>query len=233
MRKLSGSWHRAFAELTRRRVTRAAVLYAAAGFLVWQVADVAFPALHVPEWSMTIVVLMVLLGFPLAMVVAWMFDFTPHGLERTFEQDAATGSGAVLAEVGRSGASPDPGSPVREVALLRGRPAIAVLPFENRSTDPDQEYFADGIAEDLITRLSAWRSYPVSARHTSFSLKGRALEVEQIGAMLGARYIVQGSVRRSGARVRIAAHLTDATSRQEVWAQTYDRELSDIFRGAG
>jgi TolB-like protein/cytochrome c-type biogenesis protein CcmH/NrfG len=115
------------------------------------------------------------------------------------------------------------------VPAFRGRPAIAVLPFENRSNDPEQEFFADGIAEDLITRLSAWRSYPVIARHASFALKGRALDVQEIGVTLGARYIVQGSVRKAGARVRIAANLIDADSAQQVWAQTYDRDLTDIF----
>ena len=109
------------------------------------------------------------------------------------------------------------------------RPAIAVLPFENRSREPEQDFLADGIAEDLITRLSAWRSYPVIARHASFALRGTALDVKEIGTTLGARYIVQGSVRKSGERVRLAAHLSDAVSAQQVWAQTYDRDLTDIF----
>ena len=167
---------------------------------------------------MTVVVLLAVLGFPLAMVVAWMFDFTPPGLERTFASGTAVAGGAEVVQAERSAA-----------ALLLGRPAIAVLPFENRSNDPDQEYFADGIADDLITRLSAWRWYPVVARHASFALKGRDLDVKDIGTALGARYIVQGSVRKSGARVRIAAHLIDAASTQQVWAQTYDRDLTDIF----
>jgi serine/threonine-protein kinase len=136
-------------------------------------------------------------------------------------------------ETVRSGSGRAAPAPANEMAdaipTFRGRPAIAVLPFENRSNDPEQEFFADGIAEDLITRLSAWRVYPVIARHSSFSLKGRALDVKQIGTTLGARYIVQGTVRKVGTRVRIAAHLIDASNAQQVWAHTYDRDLTDIF----
>ena len=128
-------------------------------------------------------------------------------------------------DAARHGASED--APV--VTRFGGRAAIAVLPFENRSNDPEQAFFAEGIAEDLITRLSAWRTYPVIARHASFSLESNGLDVKQIGAMLGARYIVQGSVRKSGTRVRIGAHLVDAGTAQQLWGQTYDRDLTDIF----
>jgi adenylate cyclase len=112
---------------------------------------------------------------------------------------------------------------------FEGRPAIAVLPFDNLSGDPDQEYFADGIAEDLITRLSTWREFPVIARNSSFTYKGRPVDVKQVSRELGARYIVEGSVRRSGDSVRIAAQLIDATTGHHLWAETYDRELQEIF----
>jgi adenylate cyclase len=110
-----------------------------------------------------------------------------------------------------------------------GRPAIAVLPFDNLSGDPEQEYFADGIAEDLITRLSSWRRFPVIARNSSFTYKGQAVDVQQVGRELGARYVVEGSVRRAGNRVRISGQLIDATTGAHIWAETYDRELRDIF----
>ena len=109
------------------------------------------------------------------------------------------------------------------------RPAIAVLPFQNLSGDPEQEYFADGLAEDLITRLALWRSFPVIARNSSFAFKGKAVDVKQVAAEVGARYVVLGSVRKAGARVRIAAQLVDAASGQNLWGQTYDRELTDVF----
>ena len=110
-----------------------------------------------------------------------------------------------------------------------GRPAIAVLPFENLSRDPEQEYFADGLAEDLTTRLSLWRSFPVIARNSSFAYKGKVVDLKQVSADLGVRYVVQGSVRKAGNRVRIAAQLVDAITGQHVWANTYDRELTDVF----
>ncbi|HSA92661.1 MAG TPA: protein kinase, partial [Terriglobales bacterium] len=110
-----------------------------------------------------------------------------------------------------------------------GRPAIAVLPFDNLSGDPEQEYFADGLAEDLITRLSLWRSFPVIARNSTFVYKGKAVDVKKVAADLGVRYLVEGSVRKAGNRVRIVAQLIDAATGQHVWAATYDRELTDVF----
>ena len=110
-----------------------------------------------------------------------------------------------------------------------GAPAIAVLAFDNLSGDPEQEYFADGIAEDLITRLSDWRSFPVIARNSSFVYKGQAVDVKQVSRELGVRYVVEGSVRRAGERVRISVQVIDATTGHHVWAETYDRELQDVF----
>jgi len=109
------------------------------------------------------------------------------------------------------------------------RPAVAVLPFDNLSSVPAQEYLADGIAEDLITRLSAWGHFPVIARNSSFAYKGKVRDVKQISRELGARYIVEGSVRKAGERVRIAAQLIDAVSGHHIWAELYDRQLADIF----
>lgn len=128
----------------------------------------------------------------------------------------ALGSGAAAAET-----PPVPG--------FGGRPAIAVLPFENRSGDPEQEYFADGLAEDLITRLSLWRTFPVISRSSSFTYKGKDVGLKEVAAGLGVRYVVQGSVRKAGTRVRIAAQLVDTLTEQNAWAQTYDRELTDVF----
>jgi TolB-like protein len=110
-----------------------------------------------------------------------------------------------------------------------GRPAIAVLPFENRTGDPEQEYFADGLAEDLIARLSLWRAFPVIARNSSFTYKGKDADLREVSAGLGVRYVVQGSVRKAGSRVRIAGQLVDAVTGQNVWAEIYDRELTDVF----
>ena len=110
-----------------------------------------------------------------------------------------------------------------------GRPAIAVLAFDNLSGDPEQEYFADGIAEDLITRLSLWRSFPVIARNSSFVYKGKAVDVKQVGADLGVRYVVEGSVRKAADQVRISAQVVDANTGHHLWADPYDRTLRDVF----
>jgi adenylate cyclase len=110
-----------------------------------------------------------------------------------------------------------------------GQPAIAVLAFDNMSADPEQEYFADGIAEDLITRLSSCKSFPVIARNSTFVYKGRPVDVMQVSEELGARYIVEGSVRKAGDRVRISAQLIDGTTGQHVWAERFDRKLEDLF----
>lgn len=112
---------------------------------------------------------------------------------------------------------------------FEARPAIAVLPFNNMSRDEDQEFFADGIAEDLITALSLWRLFPVIARNSSFTYKGEKIDVKKVGRELGARYVVEGSVRKSGNRLRITAQLIDAESGAHVWAERFDRELEDIF----
>jgi adenylate cyclase len=112
---------------------------------------------------------------------------------------------------------------------LSSKPAIAVLPFDNMSGDPDQEYFADGITEDIITALSLWRSFPVIARNSSFTYKGQKIDVQRVGRELGARYVLEGSVRKAGNRVRITGQLVDAETGAHMWAERYDRELVDIF----
>jgi adenylate cyclase len=122
-----------------------------------------------------------------------------------------------------------PGMDELTVPGFSGRPAIAVLPFDNLSGDPEQEYFTDGIAEDLITRLSDWRWFPVIARNSSFVYKGQAVDVRKVSRELGVRYVVEGSVRKSGDRIRVTAQLIDATTGHHVWAERYDRELRDIF----
>ncbi len=125
--------------------------------------------------------------------------------------------------------APTPASDPTDSSNFGGRPAIAVLPFDNLTPDPEQAYFADGLAEDLITRLSSWRAFPVIARNSSFQYRGGTLDLKQVGAKLGARYLVEGSVRRAADQIRITAQLIDATSGENVWAETFDREITDLF----
>jgi adenylate cyclase len=115
------------------------------------------------------------------------------------------------------------------VSGFEGRPAIAVLPFDNMSNDPDQEYFADGISEDILTRLAMWRWLPVIARNSSFSFKGQNIDIHEIGNKLGVRYLLEGSVRKAGTRVRITGQLIDAETGHHLWADRYDGQIDDIF----
>lgn len=120
------------------------------------------------------------------------------------------------------------GSSIESEAMFR-RPAVAVLPFENMSGDPEQEYFADGLTEDIITALALWRSFPVIARNSTFAYKGKSPDIRQVGEELGARYVIEGSVRKTGNRVRVTAQLINAENGHHVWAERYDRDLEDIF----
>ncbi len=113
-------------------------------------------------------------------------------------------------------------------ALFR-RPAVAVMPFENMSGDPDQEFFADGLTEDLITALSQWRSFPVIARNSTFAYKGQSPDIRKVGEELGARYVLEGSVRKSGSRLRVTVQLINTDTGHHVWAERYDRDIEDFF----
>lgn len=135
--------------------------------------------------------------------------------------DGTTADATAIAHAAVSMSAPVPG--------FGGRPAVAVLPFANMSGDPEQEYSADGLAEDILTRLAMWRWLPVIARNSSFTYKGRAVDVKEVGRALGARYVLEGSVRKAGNRVRVTAQLIDAETAHHVWAERYDRELQDLF----
>jgi adenylate cyclase len=123
----------------------------------------------------------------------------------------------------------EPGPKRSQTLAFPDKPSVAVLPFTNLSDDPEQEYFADGLTEDIITALSLWRSFPVIARNSTFAFKGKAVNVQEVGRALAARYVLEGSIRRSASRVRVAAQLVDAETGHHVWAETFDRELTDVF----
>jgi TolB-like protein/class 3 adenylate cyclase/Flp pilus assembly protein TadD len=130
---------------------------------------------------------------------------------------------------GAASGTQTPRSDALSVPGFGGRPAIAVLPFDNLSPDPTQAFFADGLAEDLITRLSTWRAFPVIARNSSFQYRGGNKDLKRVSAELGVRYVVEGSVSRAGDRIRVTAQLIDAPSGEHVWAETYDRQVTDVF----
>ena len=135
-----------------------------------------------------------------------------------------------LSRLAPASTPPDADAPcAAESGKVLQRPAVAIMPFQNMSGDPAQEYFADGITEDLITALSAWRWFPVIARNSTFVYKGRAVDVTRVGRDLGVRYLLEGSVRRAGERLRISAQLIEASTAHHIWAQTYDRRIGDVF----
>ena len=213
---------RFFEELKRRHVVRVAIVYMVVAWFLMQIGEVVFPALSLPDWTLTFVVVLAVFGFPIAVVLAWAFDLTPEGVVR------ADATGAVATVPPPS--IPPPAGEDEEVELTgRDLSGIVVLPFENMSPDAENEYFSDGIAEDLISRLCETSSLRVISRTSAWMYKNARVGAKQIAAELGVAYLVEGSVRRSGNNVRIVAQLIDARSDGHVWAETYDRELEDIF----
>jgi adenylate cyclase len=193
-------------ELQRRKVFRVAVAYLIVAWLVIQIADTTFDPLQLPEWSQTLVVVLAMIGFPVALVLAWAFDATPDGIKKT--EPATDGE---VAEEENQG------------------PSIAVLPFVNMSDSKENEYFSDGLAEELLTMLSRITSLKVCSRSSSFAYKGKDVHVPTVAAKLGVKTIVEGSVRRVGDKVRITVQVIDAKNDKHLWAKNYDRKLDDIF----
>lgn len=196
-------------QLKHRGVFRAAAYYAAGAWLVVQVATAVFPFLEFPNWSVRLIIVSVIAGFPVALLVSWFYRWTPGGLEREIEP---ADHARVVA----------PAAPARENA-------IAVLPFADLSPQKDQEYFADGLAEELLGLLAQLPQLQVIARSSSFSFKGRNLDVRTIAGKLGVASVLEGSVRKSGNRLRVTAQLIRAADDAQLWSQTYERELTDVF----
>ncbi len=189
-------------EIKRRKVVRVIIAYLIVGWLLIQIADVTLEPLHLPEWSGTLVIWLVGLGFPIAVILAWVLDITPEGVKVTANSEADD--------------TPSDAS-------------IAVLPFVNMSGDKDNEYFSDGLSEELLNLLTRLQSLRVCSRTSSFALKGKDVDMPSIAKQLGVRHVLEGSVRRSGDRVRITAQFIDAIEDRHLWSETYDRELQDIF----
>ncbi|UCC81707.1 MAG: hypothetical protein JSW46_11905 [Gemmatimonadota bacterium] len=204
-------------ELKRRRVYRVAVVYVAVAFVIWQAAEIAVPGLNLPGWVLTLVILLTVLGFPVALVLAWAFDITPEGVKRTdAESPKLIAPGKVERVVGEVDAE--------------ARKSIAVLPFADMSAEGDQEYFSDGMSEELIDALTKIPELRVTARTSSFQFKGERRDIREVGRVLGVTHVVEGSVRKSGERLRITAQLVDTTDGYHLWSERYDRDLDDVFQ---
>ena len=259
----SPGYQRFFAELKRRRVFRVMAVYGIVGFVLLQIVDLAVPALLLPEWTYRLVSLILLLGFPIAIVLAWAFETTPEGVQKT--QAAAPGEiegivsapasqrwpAGLLALVGvvalvlgawwvgtQTAADPTPstaGSAPADVLLAftdvadDPRPSIAVLPFADMSPEGNHEYFSNGMTEEILNTLAKIRELRVSARTSAFAFKDSDLTAEQLGDTLHVRYLVEGSVRKSGDQLRITTQLIDTEDGSHLWSEQYDREMNDIF----
>ena len=234
-----------FAELKRRNVYKVAVAYAVVAWLLIQVATQVFPFLEIPNWVVRLVIALVVIGFPIALVIAWAFEATPEGIKRAEVADAARERsrgrtwiyiviiGAVLSIglffLGRYSARPQ--TPRQSEAATGSIPqkSIAVLPFVDLSQAHDQEYFCDGISEEILDTLAKVEGLRVVARTSSFSFKGKNADVNEIGQKLNVQNVLEGSLRREGNRIRVTAQLINARDGFHVWSETFERELQGVF----
>jgi serine/threonine-protein kinase len=234
-----------FTELKRRNVYKVAVAYAVVGWLLIQVATQVFPFLDIPNWAIRFVIFVTALGFPVALIIAWAFELTPEGIKRTEAADAArqhSRGGVWIAVVliaaalslglfllGRYTARTLTPQLSRPAVAVNPQKSIAVLPLVNTSGDPSNEYFSDGLSEELIAVLAKILDLKVIGRSSSFLFKGKSDDSKAIGEKLGVAHLVEGSVRKQGDRVRIVAELINAADGRSLWSETYDRELKDVF----
>ncbi len=231
-----------FNELKRRNVYKVAVAYAVVGWLLVQVATQVFPFFEIPNWAVRLVVLAIVIGFPIALVIAWAFELTPEGLKRTEDVDLEAAAqrprhrawifvviiaGAMslgLFFLGRITA-PSKQSGANEVSSK----SIAVLPFVDLSEGHNQEYFCDGISEEILDALAKVEGLRVVARTSSFSFKGKNADVAEIAQKLSVQNVLEGSLRREGNRIRVTAQLINARDGFHIWSDTYEREVQSVF----
>ena len=224
-----------FTELKRRKVFKVGAAYLVVAWLVVQAASIGFPAFDAPPWVLRVFILIALLGFPIAVVMAWVFDITPEGVKL---DSRASGSKLLFAVAAlliflalgwyffgqpsfRKG---DVATP-----MVADRNSIAVLPFANMSGKPDEDYFSDGMTEELLNVLAKVPQLKVVARTSVFQFKGKGGDIREIGRKLGVTNIVEGSVRRDGPQVRITAQLVRVSDGFHIWSETYDRKLESVF----
>jgi len=242
-----------FAELKRRNVFRVGGAYAVVAWLLIEISDTIFPRLGLPEWTVTFVIVLLLLGFPVALVMAWAFELTPDGIKRTADapqdandvRDSRRGLdwliivalvvviGMMAAErVSVPGRGTDGSQPVTDTGgeeAVRPGSSIAVLAFDNMSPDPDNAYFAEGISEEILNILAGVDGLHVASRSSAFSFKDKNIPIPEIARELNVMHVLEGSVRRQGDRVRITAQLIHAETDGHLWSQAFDRDLVDIF----
>jgi TolB-like protein len=243
-------------ELKRRHVYRVTVVYVVASWLLLQVADTLFPAFGVDDGGLRSLALTLFFSFPIVLLFTWVFELTPAGIKKTpvvepgesvrvRKSDYVVGF-LLISLIGGmalqllSDDEPNAAIPAESPAIstldvsapvpgFSGRAAIAVIPFVNMSNDPEQEYFADGITEDLITGLQSFQSFPIIARTSTFQYKGKSPDIREVASALGAGYIIEGSVRKVEDDVRINVQLINREG-QHVWAENYDFKFEDVLK---
>jgi len=222
-----------FEEVKRRKVYRVAAAYIIAAGGIIQLASAAFPAWELPNWALRLVIVLLLAGFPIALILAWAFDVTPQGIRATPSLVAPrthrrrnvimlVATGVVVSAI--AGFFLLPRASARKIDK-----SIAVLPFENLSDDKENAYFADGIQDDVLTNLSKIGDLKVISRTSVMPYRGKTSNVREIGKALGVATILEGSVRRIGNRVRVNVQLINAENDEHIWAEDYDRDLTDVF----
>jgi serine/threonine-protein kinase len=233
--------HSFFAELKRRNVYKVAVAYAVVGWLLVQVTTQVFPIFEIPNWALRLIVLAIIIGFPIALVLAWAFELTPEGIKHTEDVDLSdkraskkrtwiyvTLIGAALSAalffVGRLSA---PNSSASPAVLLEK--SIAVLPFENQNRDPDTDYLCDGIPESIINSLSELPRLKVMSRNSVFHYKGKEADAQTVGKELKVQTLLTGRVRQRGDSLTIGVELINAQDNSQLWGQQYSRKLADVF----
>jgi TolB-like protein/Tfp pilus assembly protein PilF len=233
-----------FAELKRRNVYKVAVAYAVVAWLLIQVATQVFPFFEIPNWVVRLVISSVAIGFPIALIIAWAFELTPEGIKRTEIADAMpaaasghkkhawiyiAGTGAVISIalffLGRYTVSNKPAALPNELSAK----SIAVLPFDNLSRDPDNAFFAEGVQDEILTRLAKVADLKVIARTSTQRFKSAPENLSDIAKQLGVLNILEGSVQKANDQVRVNVQLINALTNTHLWAEIYDRKLTDIF----
>ena len=230
-------------ELRRRNVFRVGGAYLVLAWLLLQIGETLAPALHLPEWVNSALAFFLILGFPVALFFAWAFELTPEGLKLEKHVDRQQ---SITPQTGRkldrtiivllvvalgyfvwqSVKSPVPEEVVTTVA---GEPSIAVLPFTNMSSDAEQEYFSDGLTEELLNLLAKIPELKVTSRTSAFFYKGKDIKIADVGRELNVDHVLEGSVRKSGNKIRITAQLIEVDTDAHLWSETWDRDLDDVF----
>src|SRR5205085_538574 len=232
-----------FAELKRRNVYKAAVAYGVVAWLLIQAASIILPTFEAPAWTMKVLIVSLAISFPVAVVFAWAFEITPEGLVRAEDvlpnESITRSTGKKIVAITLVLALIAAGlltfqltrqsSQAPAVSVVSVDKSLAVLPLANESGDANQEYFSDGLTDELINGLGHIRQLRVIGRNSCFQYKGKTQDSRAIGQALGVTNLLEGSVRKAADRIRIAVQLVKAADGSQLWSETYDRQLSDVF----